>query len=127
MTLNVKGENTFTSKANYYPAVAVYATTSDYAILHIEGNGILNAVAEITHGSGIGPVSTTAAETPKSTGLHGEIVINNATVNATGKVTGIGSGLGTSSLNKSHDIIINGGTVTAEGGQTGLVSTTIVA
>ncbi len=127
LTLNVKGENTFTSKANYYPAVAVYATTSDYAILHIEGNGILNAVAEITHGSGIGPVSTTAAETPKSTGLHGEIVINNATVNATGKVTGIGSGLGTSSLNKSHDIIINGGTVTAEGGQTGLGSSTNVA
>lgn len=127
LTLNVKGENTFTSKANYYPAIAVYATESDYAILHIEGNGTLNAVADVTHGSGIGSVSTTAAETPKSTGLHGEIVINNATVNATGKVTGIGSGLGTSTLKKSHDIIINGGTVTADGGQTGLGSSTNVA
>lgn len=129
LTLCIQGTNNITSVNNYYAGIAVYAvdSASDFGVLTIEGDGVLNvkafknapAIGTNTKGQGKLP----NGDADKSTGIRGKIVINSGTVNASyytdgsetagNSVAGIGSPGSRNNSSADCDIIINGGEVNA--------------
>ncbi len=120
LTLTLEGVNTFNANAKYFPGIAVMATTTEHAKLFIEGEGQLDIHTTNAQSEGIGTIFTSANITPKSTGIHGEIIINSGILNINAeKSTAIGITTA-KAVQNGYDIIINGGNITAKGYQTGI-------
>ena len=113
VNLHINGTNTVIAKKNGKAGINVAANSieSDYSILTVDGDGILN-VTGTAQASGIGA---------NLNQLHGKIIINGGTINAVGgmKGTAIGGGMKTSGNVSGCTIEINGGIINASAGQYG--------
>ena len=91
--------------------MAANSIESDYSILTVDGDGILN-VTGTAQASGIGA---------NKNQIHGKIIINGGTINAGGgmKGTAIGGGIRTSGNVSGCTIEINGGIINASAGRYG--------
>lgn len=120
LTLTLEGENVLNANASYFPGIAVMATESAYSELFIEGKGQLDITTTNGQSEGIGTVFTSANITPKSTGIHGKITINDGILNINAaKSTAIGVTTA-QGKRRGYDITINGGNITAKGYQAGI-------
>lgn len=113
VNLHINGTNTVIAKKNGKAGINVAANSieSDYSILTVDGDGILN-VTGTAQASGIGA---------NLYQLHGKIIINGGTINAVGgmKGTAIGGGVKTSGNVSGCTIEINGGIINASAGRYG--------
>ena len=113
VNLHINGTNTVTATKRGKAGINVAANSieSDYSILTVDGDGILN-VTGTAQASGIGA---------NLNQLHGKIIINGGTINAVGgmKGTAIGGGMKTSGNVSGCTIEINGGIINASAGQYG--------
>ena len=113
VNLHINGTNTVIAKKNGKAGINVAANSieSDYSILTVDGDGILN-VTGTAQASGIGA---------NLNQLHGKIIINGGTINAVGgmKGTAIGGGVKTSGNVSGCTIEINGGIINASAGRYG--------
>ena len=114
VNLHINGTNTVTATKRGKAGINVAANSieSDYSILTVDGDGILN-VTGTAQASGIGA---------NLNQLHGKIIINGGTINAVGgmKGTAIGGGVKTSGGDVSGCTIeINGGIINASTGRYG--------
>ena len=113
VNLHINGTNTVTAKKSGKAGINVAANSieSDYSILTVDGDGILN-VTGTAQASGIGA---------NLNQLHGKIIINGGTINAVGgmKGTAIGGGIKTSGNVSGCTIEINGGIINASAGRYG--------
>ena len=113
VNLHINGTNTVTATKRGKAGINVAANIieSDYSILTVDGDGILN-VTGTAQASGIGA---------NLNQLHGKIIINGGTINAVGgmKGTAIGGGMKTSGNVSGCTIEINGGIINASAGQYG--------
>ena len=114
VNLHINGANTVTATKRGKAGINVAANIieSDYSILTIDGDGILN-VTGTAQASGIGA---------NLNQLHGKIIINGGTINAVGgmKGTAIGGGVKTSGNVSGCTIEINGGIINASAGRYGI-------
>ena len=114
VNLHINGTNTVIAKKNGKAGINVAANSieSDYSILTVDGDGILN-VTGTAQASGIGA---------NLKQLHGKIIINGGTINAVGgmKGTAIGGGVKTSGNVSGCTIEINGGIINASAGRYGI-------
>ena len=113
VNLHINGTNTVTATKIGKAGINVAANSieSDYSILTVDGDGILN-VTGTAQASGIGA---------NLYQLHGKIIINGGTINAVGgmKGTAIGGGVKTSGNVSGCTIEINGGIINASAGRYG--------
>ena len=113
VNLHINGTNTVIAKKSGKAGINVAANSieSDYSILTVDGDGILN-VTGTAQASGIGA---------NLNQLHGKIIINGGTINAVGgmKGTAIGGGIRTSGNVSGCTIEINGGIINASAGRYG--------
>ena len=114
VNLHINGTNTVTATKRGKAGINVAANSieSDYSILTVDGDGILN-VTGTAQASGIGA---------NLNQLHGKIIINGGTINAVGgmKGTAIGGGVKTSGNVSGCTIEINGGIINASAGRYGI-------
>ena len=114
VNLHINGTNTVTATKRGKAGINVAANSieSDYSILTIDGDGILN-VTGTAQASGIGA---------NQNQIHGKIIINGGTINAVGgmKGTAIGGGMKTSGNVSGCTIEINGGIINASAGRYGI-------
>ena len=113
VNLHINGTNTVIAKKSGKAGINVAANSieSDYSILTVDGDGILN-VTGTAQASGIGA---------NKNQIHGKIIINGGTINAGGgmKGTAIGGGIRTSGNVSGCTIEINGGIINASAGRYG--------
>ena len=113
VNLHINGTNTVIAKKSGKAGsnVAANSIESDYSILTVDGDGILN-VTGTAQASGIGA---------NKNQIHGKIIINGGTINAGGgmKGTAIGGGIRTSGNVSGCTIEINGGIINASAGRYG--------
>ena len=114
VNLHINGTNTVTATKRGKAGINVAANSieSDYSILTVDGDGILN-VTGTAQASGIGA---------NQNQIHGKIIINGGTINAVGgmKGTAIGGGMKTSGNVSGCTIEINGGIINASAGRYGI-------
>lgn len=103
-TIVLVGENTLTSTAKNYPAIAIGTQNSLFTLM---GSGSLTAQGG-ENAAGIGPCKDRRG---------GDICIESGTITAQGGEEGAGIGCG--GRQRCGKIVINGGTVTATGGKSG--------